>query len=90
MSGLACAKVIIDNGAGAAQSSISGAATVERALKCMTNSVLLGATQGAYPTEAMEDEFIAAVESYKKAVSAATEPLLQLAGKIGKHCLPEG
>ncbi len=90
MGGLACAKHIIDNGAGAVQFSATGTAAIHRALSCMSNSILLGSVLGNSPTEEMEKEFLAATEDFKKAMSAAADPLLEVAGRIANHCFPEG
>lgn len=49
MGGLPCAKTIIDQ-----------RAAVVRAMDCMSNTILLGAPNGSYPTDAMEDEFVKA------------------------------
>lgn len=47
MSGLPCAKTIIDNGA-----------AVQRSISCMSATVNLAATVGRFPSEQMESKFI--------------------------------
>lgn len=49
MGGVPCAKTIIDQRAG-----------VIRVMDCMATTILLSAPNGSYPTEQMEDEFVAA------------------------------
>lgn len=63
MGGLPCAKTIIDQ-----------RNAVVQAMDCMATSILLAAPSGAYPSEEMEDKFV-----------AAAQKLAQIAAEIEKH-----
>lgn len=63
MGGLPCAKTIIDQ-----------RNAVVQAMDCMSASILLAAPNGSYPSDQMEDEFVAAAQN-----------LAEVAAKIEKH-----
>jgi hypothetical protein len=85
MGGLPCAKAVIDNGRATEQTLKTNLAAVERALGCMTNSILLGATADTYPTEELEDKFIQASGEYKEAVARSTDKYLAMVASVSTH-----
>lgn len=86
MSGVACAKVIIDNGRDLNQRVTTQMAAIDRAIGCMSNSILLASSKDEFPTEEMEDEFLAAASEFRQANLQAADKLLKCAAKIGKYC----
>lgn len=91
MSGLPCAKVIIDNNHGLSQAMATHVAVIERQLGCMSNSITLSAGRGTaavFPTEEMEGEFLSATTAFLVALKMAAGPLLDVGAKIAVHCDP--
>lgn len=85
MSNLPCAKVIIDNGRGTMQALVTNLAVVDRALGCMSNSILLSATADVYPTEQMEAEFVKASSELKDAIARAADKYLTMVADVSTY-----
>jgi hypothetical protein len=82
MSGLPCAKVIIDQKNQVNQQLSTMHAALSRGLGCMANSIVLNGAVGRYPTEEQEAEFLAKSAAVTVAMKAPMDDLLACAAKI--------
>lgn len=90
MSGLPCAKVIIDQKEQVQQQLTTMHAGLSRGLGCMSNSITLNGAVGRYPTEAQEADFTAKSTAVVAAMKAPMDALLVCAAGIASSVSPPG
>lgn len=90
MSGLPCAKTIIDQREKLTSRLTTMNAGLAHGLGCMSNSITLNAATGRYPTEAQETDFLTKSAAVIDAVRAPMDALLACAAGIASSVAPPG